>query len=296
MITIIITSFKEPKTIGKAIESFVKQDIPAPYELIISAPDDDTLEVATLYSKSHKQIKLFKDSGKGKTFAINQLLSIVRGSIIILTDGDVFVSKGSVKNILKEFGDEKVGCVTGQPCSLNPRTNMFGFWSHLLCYAAHRMRLKRHNKGRFLECSGYLWAFRNNGVVKQIPRQTAEDTIVPMLFYLEGYNIKYAPSAKAYVKYPNNMKEFLEQKERTAKGHETLSRYVDVSEIPKMKSMKNEILESYILFSFPKNFKELFWIFWLFPFRLYIWILSKFNLYIKKDTKVDGWRAVQSTK
>ena len=172
---------------------------------------------------------------------------------------------------------------------------MFGYWSHLLCYAAHRMRLKRHNKKEFLECSGYLWSFRN-GVIKKIPRQTAEDTIVPIIFYLKGYKIKYAKSAEVYIKYPPNMKEFIEQKERTTKGHETLSKYVDVSKIPRMKSMKNEILESYTLFSFPKNFKEYFWTFWLFPFRLYIWLISFWNLHIKKNTEVDGWKAIKSTK
>ncbi len=291
MITIIITSFKEPKTIGKAIECFLQQNIPN-CELIVSAPDKETLDVASKY----KQVKVIKDKGVGKTAALNSLLPTVKGDIIILTDGDVFVSKNSIKNIMKEFKDEGVGCVTGMPCSLNNRNNLFGYWSHLLTYAAHKMRLKRHNKGEFLEASGYLWAFRNNGVVKQIPRQTAEDSIIPMMFYMKGYKIKYAESAKVYIKYPNNMSEFLEQKERTAKGHETLGRYVDINKIPRMKSLRNEILESYTLFLFPKNIKELLWTLWLFPFRLYTWLLSFFNLYIKKNTKVDGWTAVKSTK
>jgi len=295
MISILITSFKEPKSIGKAIESFLNQPIKEKFELIVSAPDKETQEVVKKYSKKNKKVKLFKDPGKGKTYALNLLLPKLRGRIIILSDGDVYVSDSSINELLKFFEDEKVGCVTGKPVSLNSRKNIFGYWSHLLCYGAHRMRLGRDKKGEFLECSGYLWAFRNN-LVLQIPRETAEDSIVPLLLYLKGYKIRYAPLAEVYIKYPSNLQEFISQKKRTSKAHETLVNFTDLKKIPRMKSLKNEVAESYTLFSFSKTPKEIFWTALLFPIRLYIWISSFFALYLKRDSKVDGWQAVESTK
>jgi cellulose synthase/poly-beta-1,6-N-acetylglucosamine synthase-like glycosyltransferase len=295
MISIVITSFKEPRTIGKAIESFINQKIKEDYELIVSAPDQETLDVVKGYKKKNKKIKSFQDPGKGKTYALNLLLPKLKGEIIILTDGDVYVSKGSINELLRPFKDKSVGCVTGKPVSINTRKNLFGYWSHLLCYAAHKMRLKRTKQKRFLECSGYLWAFRNK-VIKKIPRETAEDTIVPILFFFKNYKIKYVPEAEVYIKYPTNLNEFISQKERTAKGHETLGRYVNIKKIPRMKSLKNEILECYELFYYPKNIKEIFFTLLLFPFRLYTWVLAFFNLYVSKNTKVDAWSAVKSTK
>jgi cellulose synthase/poly-beta-1,6-N-acetylglucosamine synthase-like glycosyltransferase len=295
MISVVITSYKEPKTIGKAIESFLQQEIEEKYEILVSAPDKETQEAVKAYSKEYRQVYLFKDPGKGKSLALNMLLPKAKGRIIILTDGDVHVSKNSVKEILKSFRNKNVGCVSGRPVSSNPRNNLFGYWSHLLCYAAHKMRLKRDKMGRFLECSGYLWAFRSS-VIKVIPRETAEDTIVPILFFLKGYKIRYAPKAEVYVKYPTNLQEFIDQKKRTAKGHETLSRYADIKKIQRMKSLKNEIFESYALFLYPKNLKEVFWTFLLFPLRLYIWLLAFFHLHVKGNAKVDGWHAVGTTK
>lgn len=295
MISIIITSYKEPKTVGKAIESFLKQDIKEKYQLVVSAPDKETQDVVKNYSKKYKQVKLFKDAGKGKTYALNLLLPKIKGEIIILTDGDVYASDNAISEILKIFEDAKVGCVTGRPIPLNLKNTLFGYWSHLLCYAAHKMRLKRNKQGKFLECSGYLWAFQNK-IIKGIPRETAEDTIVPILFFLKGYKIKYAPKAEVYVKYPSNLHEFIDQKKRTIKGHETLSRYVNLKKIPRMKSLKNEIFESYEIFFYPKNIKEIFWTFLLFPIRLYIWLLAFFHLHIKRDRIVDGWQTVKSTK
>jgi cellulose synthase/poly-beta-1,6-N-acetylglucosamine synthase-like glycosyltransferase len=157
MISLVITSFKEPHLIGKAIESLLSQKIKQKYEIMVSAPDKETQEVVTKYSKKFKQVKLFKDPGKGKTYALNLLIPKLKGDIIILTDGDVYTSKNSVNLIVEAFNDKKVGCVTGKPVSSNPRNNMFGYWSHLLCNAAHILRQKRASQNLFLECSGYLW-------------------------------------------------------------------------------------------------------------------------------------------
>ncbi len=295
MISIVITSYKEPKTIGKAIRGFINQKIKEEYELIVSAPDKETLEVAKRYSNKNKQIKIFQDPGKGKTYALNLLLPKLKGEIILLTDGDVYVSENSVSKILEEFKDKTVGCITGHPISTNSRHNIFGYWSHLLCYAAHKLRLKRNSKNQFLECSCYLWAFRNK-IIGKIPKETAEDTIVPILFWKKGYTIRYLPDAKVYVKYPSNLCDFISQKERTSKAHETLSRYVNIKNVSRMKSLKNEILGCYFLFPYAKNIKEIFWMFLLFPLRFYIWMLAFFHRYIRKNLKVDSWESVKSTK
>ena len=49
MISIIITAFKEPKTIGKAIGSILEQNIKEKYELIVACPDEETKNIALSY-------------------------------------------------------------------------------------------------------------------------------------------------------------------------------------------------------------------------------------------------------
>src|SRR3989344_8469269 len=176
MISIIITSYKEPKTIGRAIDSFLNQSINSKYELIVAAPDKQTQDVVKKYSKKNKQVKLFKDKGEGKSSALNQLLPKLKSDILILSDGDVYVGENSVNKIFEAFKNQDVGCVSGRPIPQNSQKNLFGYWSHLLCYAANKLREKRDKKGEFLECSGYLWAFRNN-IIKKFPIDIAEDTI-----------------------------------------------------------------------------------------------------------------------
>lgn len=295
MISIVITSYKEPETIGKAIESFIRQRIREKYELVISAPDSGTLNVAKKYAKKHKQIKIIKDPGKGKSYAVNWLLPKLKGDIVVLSDGDVYVSEDSVNRLIEPFADKRIGCTTGRPVSANSRGNMLGYWSHLLTDAgAHQARLKRAQKGQFLECSAYLWAFRKN-IVKGYPLDVAEDAIVPLLLWLKGYKVAYVPEAQVYVKYPDNLQDFIEQKVRTAKSHETLMKYIPLK-APRMKSFSNEILEGWRAFFYPKNLKEIIWTKILFAVRLYTWILAFYEIKLKKQEYKDAWKRVESTK
>jgi len=288
MISILINAYNEKETIVKAIESFLNQETKEKYELVVSAPDSETLSIASKY----KQVRIFKDKGKGKSFAINQVLPSLKGRIIILTDGDCYVNKNSINEILNKFENSEVGCVSGKPVSINSRDNMFGFWSHLLVNSAHKLRERRYQKNQFLECSGYLWAFRNK-IVKSFPIDVAEDSIVPIFFWKKGYKIAYSSKAEVYVKYPDNLKDLLEQKRRTMQAHEKLSYYA--GSFPKMKSFVNEIFYSYQTLLFVKNLREFAFLSLLLPIRLYSWFSAFYRKYSGKRFS-DGWKRVESTK
>jgi len=290
MISIIITSYKEPKTIGRAIEAVLNNKIKEKHEIIVAAPDKETAAVI----KKYKQVKYFKDKGLGKSNALNQLFNKAKGDILILTDGDVFISPNAIKEITNAFKDKKVGCVSGRPIASNDKNTMLGYFNHLLLDAgAHEIRNKLNQQGKFLECTGYLFAFRNK--VKDIPTDVAEDAYIPYILWKEGYKIKYIPKAKVFVRYPNNIKDFIKQRVRTAKSHETLRKYIE--NFPRVKSFWNEIKMGTIkAITYAKNIKEFIWRLCLFPIRLYIWILVFIERKIKKEEYTDAWERIESTK
>ncbi len=295
MISIIITAFKEPLTIEKAINSFTSQNISEDYELIVSAPDKETLNIAKVFSKKNKRIKLFQDPGKGKSYAINLLLKRIKGRIIILSDGDVYISENSVKEILDKFKDKKVGCVSGRPFTQESRDTKYGYWANFLFDSAHKLRRILYKNNQFLECSGYLWAFRNK-IIKSFPLDVAEDSIVPFLFWEKDYKISYAEEALVYIKNVDNWTDWISQKIRTARAHETLDKYVDTKKIPRTKTFFNEAKGIIDLFLYPKTVKEFFWSIELVLARFYMWLLVFKEVYIKKNYHKDGWERVESTK
>ncbi len=295
-LSIVITAFKEPKTIGKAIKSIINQKIKDEYELIVAAPDKETSDIIKKYEKKHNQVKYFKDPGKGKSYALNLIFKKLKGDFWIFTDGDVYLGKNAINELIKEFQKKNVGVVSGRPIPQDSRKTMLGYWSWLLFEAgAHEQRRRQAKKG-FLECSGYLFGFRK-GIVDKIPLDVAEDSVIPYLFYEKGWKIDYAPNAKVYVKNPETLGDWIKQRRRTAKAHETLERYVDILRVPRMKSFWNEVkYGSFRALRYVRNLKELFWTFLLFGFRLLIWILVFYDTKIRRKKYTDNWERIESTK
>src|SRR3989344_2150315 len=100
MISIIITSFNEPK-LERAIKSILEQKINYKYKIIVVAPDKEAEKLTRKY-----KIKYFKDPGKGKSYALNLLLKKLKSDILILTDGDVYLANNSINNIMELFQED----------------------------------------------------------------------------------------------------------------------------------------------------------------------------------------------
>ena len=292
MLHIIITAYREPDSTIKSIESFLNQKIKGKYKIIVTDPFPEIKELIKKKFKN-KNVEFFLDPGEGKGLALNILFEKIysknQDDIIILTDGDVYVSENSVSEILESFKDKKVGCVTGRPVSLNSRNNKFGYWSNLLFDGGHKAKNKLSKKGKFLECSGYLMAIRN-GVLQGFPLEAAEDSIIPYLFWKKEYKIKYLPKAEVYVKNPEIWSQWEIQKRQNIRSHETQKKIA--KDMPRTKSFFNEIKQG-TLFAllYPKTLKEIFWTALLFFSRFYVYMRAFYELKFKKKTHKDGWRA-----
>jgi len=290
MINIIITSYGEPESTLKCIDSFLSQEIKDLYKITIIDPFPETEKL--LKKKYKGKVDFFLDPGEGKSYALNVFLEKIysknKDDLIIFTDGDVHVSQNVVSEFQKHFQDEKIGCVTGKPVSLDEKNNMFGFWSHLLFEGIHRTREKISNKQDFFECSGYLFAIRN-GVLKGFPIEVSEDGIISHLFYKQGYKIKYVPEAEVYVLNNYNWKNWKKQKIRNIKGHENYN--LVAPDMQRTKSFFNEIKQgTTFALKYPQTMKERYWTALLFLARLDIYLKVLYEIKIKKKTYSDGWR------
>jgi len=294
MIHIIITSYKEPKSTERAVRTFLNQKIKEDFEIIVVDPFPEVERYLKKKIKD-KRVKFFLDPGEGKSYALNILFqehgSDNNEDIFILTDGDVYVSDNSVSEILSKFKDKKVGCVTGKPVAIDPRDNKYGYWAHVVFAGIDKVRKRLYKEKKFFECSGYLFAVRK-GVLFDFPIEASEDAVIPYLFWKKGYKISYADKAEAYVKNPDNWKDWLNQKIRNVKGHENLNKIVP--NIPRTKSFLNEIKEGgFFALRQPKNLRELRWTIDLYLARLYLY-LKAFQELRNKKTYKDGWRAVET--
>lgn len=291
MISIIITAYKEERTIDKAIKAVLDNNIKEKYEIIILTPDSGTLEKARKYSKRNKNIRVIQDAGKGKPAALNLAFKEAKGEILILTDGDVYISKNAIKEIIDKFNNKEIGAVSGRPVSISSKRTMLGYWSHLLSDIAHKRRLKALEINRRIFCSGYLYAFRN--LIKKIPEETlSEDGYISNLIYSKGYKIDYSPKSETYVRYPLNFKDWIIQKKRSTGGYNQIKMWTG----KEIRSWKKESLGILDVLKYPRTFKEMFYTFCLFLARIYLWLVIFIDVNIKKKELKKIWLRVDSTK
>ncbi|MBE2222038.1 MAG: glycosyltransferase [Anaerolineae bacterium] len=292
-ISILITAYKEPTTIGQAMDAFLAQ-MPDEADLLVVCPDEGTTAVVLHYAQSHPQIHHIQDPGTGKPAALNIGLAAAKGDIVVLSDGDIVVADDALSPLLAPFTDENVGAVTGHPLSSSPRNTKLGYWSHLLTAGAHQERLRRDALGEFLLCSGYLFACRK-ALINHIPEDAlSEDAVISHRIAEQGYRIRYAPDALVYVKYPTTYKDWLLQKVRSAGGY--AQKYVRNSPY-QMRSAKLEAIHgTRLALGFAKNLREFGWTLQLFAARVHLWSLVFWQVRVKKRPLSELWQRVETTK
>ncbi len=301
MISIIITSYKEPKTISRAIKSLAIKSyssLQKEFEIIQVSPDKATLKVGekTAQEISLKNYIQIKDPCKGKPYALNMAFKKAKGNIIILTDGDVYFNKNAVKYLIQPFSDPKTGGVSGRPVAKCPPKNKhMGYIGHLLADAAHHKRINSIKKDEFFPMSGYIMAIKKTNI--NIPQDIlSDDAYISYKLSENGYKIQYTPKAQAFIKYPNNLKDFFKQKVRSHGGYKQLQNLNIMPIDKKTRTFTDELKYFWFPINYARNLKELIWSLTLYPIRLITWIKIIWTQKILQKDYQKIWVRVDSTK
>ncbi len=297
MIDVIITSYKEPKSTLRAVQTFLKQAERRKDVRVTVVDPFPEIEEFLRNEIKDKRFFFYLDPGEGKSYALNLLMQEYASSntddFFILTDGDVYISDNAVRKIEEAFADKSIGCVTGKPVAVDSADTKYGYWAHVAFRGIDRARREFSKRREFFEFSGYLFAIRK-GVLLDFPLEASEDSIIPYLFWKKGYKIKYVPGAEVFVKNPSTWNDWLAQKIRNVKGHENLNKIT--SDMPRTKSFWNEIKWG-ALFALrqPRTLKQVWWTLELYAARLYLYLRAFRELRSKKKYE-DGWRGQAETK
>ncbi len=296
--TVILTSYKEPESIKKAIENLVRPNLDliahGEMQLIVVAPDDETIAAAKeklVEFTGFNDYLVLRDKAVGKPAAINYAIEKAKNPILVLTDGDMHVSHNAIRDLIRYFEAPRVGGVSGHPVSLDSRNTQFGYYSHLFCEAAHQKRLLSD----YVPMSGYLYAVRNIKALFPIPEEVrAEDAYISAKILSAGYEIKYEPQALAYVHFPKNLRDWFLQKKRSIGGNVQSARFTANSP-QESRSIFQDLKNGLFPVKFAKTFKEMVYSLLLYPLRLYLWISIYVQHFLKGYSK-GAWERIESSK
>jgi cellulose synthase/poly-beta-1,6-N-acetylglucosamine synthase-like glycosyltransferase len=127
-VTFIITAHNEEKLIRKKIENTLAQDYPSGRLEIIIASDCST-------DGTDKIVQSFKDQGvqliraperKGKEHAQKLAVDASTGDILVFSDVATILKPDGISNIVKNFTDPSIGCVSSEDKFIDSDGNLSG--------------------------------------------------------------------------------------------------------------------------------------------------------------------------
>lgn len=198
-VTIIISAYNEGEVIGDTVCSL--QEVAYPWELLRVAigsdgSTDDTAAVARSAARPGFPIEVLEfDRRRGKAGVLRELLDRATSEIVVLCDANTHFEVDAVANLVRWFGDSKVGCVCGRlelvPLNKTGRTERrywrFETW----------LKQRENRVGAVLGANGGIYALRLAAYRPLEEDVITDDFVLPMAVRMRGYRIVYDPAAVA---------------------------------------------------------------------------------------------------
>ena len=194
-VSMIIAAYNEEKSIRQKLENCLNLDYPKDKLEIIVGSDgstDSTNEIVSRYQ--NKGVKLVSlGTNQGKSVAQNQAVAEAHSGIVIFTDADVMLQPDAVSKIIRNFVEEKVGCVIGKITYSNVVDTPVSEGEGLYWKYEQFLRIKESEVGNFAMGSGFM-AIRCE-LFQPLDPDVGEDFVLPMRTAMSGYRVVYDPNA-----------------------------------------------------------------------------------------------------
>ena len=219
LVCLFVTAYNESLYVKQKIENSLVLDYPKDKIQLIWVTDgstDNTPDIALTYP----EVEVFHQSERrGKAHAMNRGMAFVKAPIVIFTDSNTILSKGTIRAIVKEFRHPKIGCVAGEKRIATDASSPTVATGEGLYWKIESWLKKLDSKFfSTVGAAGEIFAIR-----KELYSELEEDTllddfILSMRIAMKGYRIAYAENAQATELASANAREEMKRKIRIAAG------------------------------------------------------------------------------
>ncbi len=217
-VTLVVPCYNEADILSEKVANCFALDYPKEklqYMFITDGSTDNSPQIIQQYSN----ITLLHSPVRGgKSAAENRSMQHVNTPVVIFTDANTSLNTNAVKNIVRHFYDEKVGCVSGEKRVMTASDD--GASATEGVYWKYESFLKKQDSDWYtaVGAAGELVAFRTS-LYEEMPHDTIlDDFIQSMIIASKGYKIVYEPEAYAMEVPSANIKEEIKRKVRICAG------------------------------------------------------------------------------
>lgn len=198
-VSMIISAYNEEEIILKKIEESLKLDYPRDKLQIIVASDcsSDNTDNIVLSFKDKGVVLVRQDRRLGKTAVQNKAATAAEGEILLFSDATTRYEKDVIKKIVRNFSDEKVGCVSAKLVYVDKDRSELGKSRNFYWEYEKSLKVKESNLNSLLGVSGCCYAVRKK-LYKKIEPHLISDFVITWVIYEQGYRSVYEPEAVVY--------------------------------------------------------------------------------------------------
>lgn len=228
-VTLLIPAHNEAKVIGEKIENSLNLDYPKEKLQILVASDgstDETNDIVRSYAE--QGVALSINSGiRGKISAINNAVPEAKGEIIVFSDAAEMYKLDALKQLVKNYADPEVGCVTGETRTVYKSDTSVGesvssYWK----YEYYLKQLECAASGTTLGAAGTIYSVRKELYPYPPHYIIADDLVIPLKVIEQGYRVISDPEAIAIERVNQAQIEFGRRVRNIAANYQALS-YLD---------------------------------------------------------------------
>lgn len=225
-ITILIAAYNEGPNILSTLESISRQEYPGKLKAIVinDGSKDDTSEKVNSVLGTYSWLEFldFKEN-QGKAGALNCGLEHVKTDIVITIDGDCYLYKDALKNLVGRYlADPKdTAAVAGAVLVRNSRKNIITKaqeWDYFHGIAAIK-RIQSLYQGTLVAQGAF--SLYETEVVRKVggwPKTVGEDIVLTWAILKDGHRVGFAENACLFTNVPETWMQFFRQRQRWSRG------------------------------------------------------------------------------
>lgn len=196
-VSIVIAAYREESVILDRLNNLAKLDYPSDkLEILIGCDGNLDLTGELVTSYNDERIRLIQfEQRRGKASVLNDCVPQAKGQIIVFSDANTQMDPQCIKQLVKHFQNETVGCVCGQLILEDQATgkNVDGLYWRYENFLKHC----ETKLGAVLGVNGALYALRKELYTAIPPETIIDDFLIGMRVHLADRQIIYDDSAVA---------------------------------------------------------------------------------------------------
>lgn len=195
-VTFLISAYNEEDVLREKLQNTLALDYPAEKLEIIVVSDcstDGTDAIAREYEPFGVRLVQMQKRG-GKTAGLNAAVSRASGDILVFSDANALYRPDSVRQLVRNFADPQVGCVTGESRYLAALAGTVGANEGLYWKYERALKVWESRLGSMVGSDGAIMALRTR-LYRKLDPADLNDLVIPLQVVQAGLRCVYEPEA-----------------------------------------------------------------------------------------------------